>query len=510
MPKITRLEIKDYRGIRDLSINVPPEGAVFSGGNGRGKSSALKAITAVLAGKGIEPEAIRLGADHAEILIDTEALRVRRSITAKGSSLTVKNADGDNWSKPQTRLNELFGTAALDALSFFLAEPKERRRILLEALPVSVTPEDVERWAPGARMLERISLDGHGLEVLERMHQLFYTIRTEVNKTAKAARAEADAAASYPPAPDVALSVDEATAAHVAAGQRLAQLQAREMAAVEAKKGAESTRQLIAQAEARAQLCRDAARGAPTDEQLEAAIEAHDAAVIELRRLEDAIHVARTTESETNAARGRIVASRERAARTLIDAQTEDKRAAELRASMAPVDAMGVPAEELAGARTAVDQASAALTDATAADTARQRAELHGRLEATATKREGDAAEIDAIVKRLANEAPQELAARASVPGLGINGDVITLDGVSLSDLSGAEQMRFAVDLCKRLNAKAKILVVDGLERLDDDSLDAFVKFATADGFQLIGTRVSSGELVVEALSPQEEGAHAA
>jgi hypothetical protein len=62
--------------------------------------------------------------------------------------------------------------------------------------------------------------------------------------------------------------------------------------------------------------------------------------------------------------------------------------------------------------------------------------------------------------------------------------------------------MTFAVDLCKRLNAKAKILVVDGLERLDPERLEAFVKTATAGDWQLLATKVDAGELVVEAIAP--------
>src|SRR5262245_4802945 len=143
--KITRLEIHNYGGVKDLEIAVPAAGAVIKGGNARGKSSVLKAIGAALAAQGVGPEAIRKGEDGAEILVDLDAIRVRRAITAKGSSLTVTNADGDNWRKPQTRLNEILGSCPLDALSFFLAKPEERRTQVLEALPVQVTAEDVAR-----------------------------------------------------------------------------------------------------------------------------------------------------------------------------------------------------------------------------------------------------------------------------------------------------------------------------------------------------------------------------
>ena len=35
---------------------------------------------------------------------------------------------------------------------------------------------------------------------------------------------------------------------------------------------------------------------------------------------------------------------------------------------------------------------------------------------------------------------------------------------------------------------------------IDPESLEAFVKMATADGWQLIGTRVEAGEMVIELL----------
>jgi hypothetical protein len=509
MPTITRLEIKSFRGIRELVIDVPPEGAVISGGNARGKSSVLKAISAALAGQGIGPDAIRLGADQAEILVDLDAIKVRRSITAKGASLTVKNNDGDQWSKPQTRLNELFGTAALDALSFFLAEPKERRRMVMEALPVVVTAEDVARWAPGAtKILQRVSLEGHGLEVLERLHQAFYEVRTEVNKAAKAARAEANAAANYPPAPDVAPTIEAAAQANVDAGNRFMQLQGRDAAAAEAKKGAQRTRALIVDAETGAADHRELAKRAPADHQLEAARALQVDAEREVQRIEKLLAAARAALQVAEAALDELVDAQVEATRHAKLAEEQERRAAELRGSLAEVEAMGVPAEEMAAARAELDRTVAVLEDAKAAARAAECAEDHRRMEALAVKREKDAAEIDAIVRRLATEAPQELAQRsAMIPGLGVSGDTITLDGVAIDSLSGAEQMRFAVDLCKRLNDKARILVVDGLERLDEDALETFVETATAGGWQLIGSRVSKGELVVEALQPAGKAA---
>src|SRR5690349_7491577 len=112
--KITRIEIKDFCGVRELEWSVPPGGGVIKGKNGGGKTSILRAIRAALAGQGVDGSAIRNGADKSEIMIDLEAVgRVRRSITHNGSGLTVTTPDGDRWAKPQHRLNEILGTSAI-------------------------------------------------------------------------------------------------------------------------------------------------------------------------------------------------------------------------------------------------------------------------------------------------------------------------------------------------------------------------------------------------------------
>jgi hypothetical protein len=60
------------------------------------------------------------------------------------------------------------------------------------------------------------------------------------------------------------------------------------------------------------------------------------------------------------------------------------------------------------------------------------------------------------------------------------------------------------VEIKKRANGRSKFIIVDGLERIDADQHDAFVEEATRGGWQLIGTRVERGELVIERLQPEK------
>ena len=145
---ITRIKITNYRGIEALDSEVPPAGALICGDNGQGKTTVLNAIQAALTAQDIGPDAVRLGADKAEILVDIDTVSVRRAITKKASQLTVTNADGFKASAPQTFLREMLGASSLDPIAMFTLKPKERKAKIFEALPLALTAEQVRRWVP--------------------------------------------------------------------------------------------------------------------------------------------------------------------------------------------------------------------------------------------------------------------------------------------------------------------------------------------------------------------------
>jgi hypothetical protein len=75
-----------------------------------------------------------------------------------------------------------------------------------------------------------------------------------------------------------------------------------------------------------------------------------------------------------------------------------------------------------------------------------------------------------------------------------------------LDDLSGSEQLAFSVDLAKRLSPNGRLLCVDKLEAFDPDALAEFVALCTSGGWQLLGTRVERGELVIESIEADVVG----
>lgn len=509
--KITRLRVRSYRGIEELDATVPPGGMVAKGGNGRGKTSILKAIRAALAAQDIGDDAIRIGADKAEILVDLDSVKVRRSITKGGGGLTVTQDLGAGvraaLGSPQSYLTTLLGTSALDPLALFLAKPKDRRATILAALPVKVTIEQLRKWAPD--LPESTDVSGHGLDVVARVRKAYYDARTEANAVVKKARteadrrkAEADELAAKWSGP--AIPIDQAELLHERAKNELAALDAR------LNEWARATER-TAKSRARVVQLRDNAAHevegmtAPKEQTIAEArtlvadlTKEHSDLALKLEKKAAQLAQAELALRTVEARAAMVKAANDRA--TSLRAQAD-----ELEETIAEASVAAPSEDEIAGAERAVNQASAGCDDARRAALAveaRRIADEAAKIVLDVTKR-ADA--LDDIVVALTNDAPAQLLADSNgIPGLTLDGDDIKLDGVSLVDgLSGRERLEFAIEVARRANAKSKILVVDGLEQLDPDEYATFVEKATADGYQLIASRVDRGDMVLEAIEPE-------
>jgi hypothetical protein len=193
--KITGFTIRNYRSIEERCEAVPGAGAIVKGRNGGGKTSVLNAIRAALIAQDVGPDAIRLGADKAEILLDLDDVTIRRLITPKSTSLTVTSLAGVEKRAPQTFLTQLLGMSAIDPIDIIRArtkdERRERRTKILRALPCTVRPDQMMRWIPGdeAAMREAATFDWkqHGLDVCQQIRDHFYAKRTTANSTLKTA-----------------------------------------------------------------------------------------------------------------------------------------------------------------------------------------------------------------------------------------------------------------------------------------------------------------------------------
>ena len=79
--------------------------------------------------------------------------------------------------------------------------------------------------------------------------------------------------------------------------------------------------------------------------------------------------------------------------------------------------------------------------------------------------------------------------------GLSVDEDGdLTYEGASWSDMSGADQLKVATAVVRKVKPECGFVLVDKLEQMDADTLGEFGGWCEAENLQVIGTRVSTGD----------------
>lgn len=528
---ITRIEATNCFCFQTFSMDVPRDGAIIEGGNAKGKTSVLNLVRAALVEKGASKDMIRKGADKGEILVRVDNHFVRRVMSGGEkfrTTLRVTDETGKVVPEPASFLKNLLGLSPLDPIELFLEKDKGKRRAkILSAIPCTVTAEQLAAWCPkGANLVEIVGDDGmgspalgdHGLEVIERARKALYAKRTEANRVVKERQAATDQAIAKEGAaydalsafridnalPDKAPALDDAQRALDDAKRAEIALDEQDRAAEQSAKAQIRTREKIATLRQKASDLRANQLLAPTEDQFYEATKATESyegqlldAEANVRRIEHELQLAREKRDRL----ADMVASAKQLEARLSDTA---KRADAAVDEIADLEGQAEELEQALGAlpiapsEAQFDEAERRMRQASAlVEFAKRQAELAQHAEAVDKARamlrsaQEDAGALDKAVKALADDAPAALlSASDGIKGLSIDGDDIFLDGVSLDQLSGQERLFFAVEIARRLNAKSKLLCVDGIEVLDAEHRKAFIDAATKDGFQLIATRV--------------------
>lgn len=84
--------------------------------------------------------------------------------------------------------------------------------------------------------------------------------------------------------------------------------------------------------------------------------------------------------------------------------------------------------------------------------------------------------------------------AEMPLEGLSVEEGVLTYHGQAWDNMSGAEQLRCAAAIVRKLNPKCGFVLMDKLEQMDLDTLREFGAWLEAEGLQVLATRVSTGE----------------
>lgn len=156
--RIKQVQIQNIKGIEKLSFE-PGTLTVVVGDNGTGKTSILSAIRAVFEG-GHDPDLIRQGQESGSVTLTLDdGTVIRTKITPAKTSRDITTGDGLKVPKVAAFLETLAKGFQMDPLAFLDADPKRRAQYLIEAMPLSFTPEEIQS-ATGRQIVRPLDLDG--------------------------------------------------------------------------------------------------------------------------------------------------------------------------------------------------------------------------------------------------------------------------------------------------------------------------------------------------------------
>ena len=180
--KITRLTIKNIGKIEAVEINPETNAVIIQGKNEAGKSTVLDSIFVALTGKRPD-DFIRHGQKKAEIIVDLDKYKVKRTFKPNKTELEVTNKNGVPYDGAPALLKKLIGVIAFDPLEFAGMRPADQANMLLQAANVN-------------------------LEKYQAARSTAYDERTAVNRDVKSLKAQLAAMPEVPATtPDEELSV---------------------------------------------------------------------------------------------------------------------------------------------------------------------------------------------------------------------------------------------------------------------------------------------------------------
>lgn len=456
--KIIQLTAENIKKLTVVEIKPDGNMVQITGKNGQGKTSVLDSIWWALCGtENVQKQPIRAGQEAARIELqlgkgDTVELIVERRFTEKGAYLDVKTADGAKYPKPQKMLDDLIGAIAFDPLAFMREEPKGQFEILRSLVNLSIDPAE-----------------------LDRQNTADFAKRTDVNRTAKAKRAAADAIAVPEGLPDATIDVNEILNRMASASDH--------NATIERKK----TNREAAE--------REITTSTATADQHEAVLAADiqrmesecDARVADYQKQIDALNA--RIETEKNNSAMNITAHRQHVMSTVKGLRD---KAAGLRKGIDDAGELPEPIDVTA-LRGEVESAQ---------ETNRG---IQARADKAALVAEADAAEreSDALTAAMDARKKQKMDAIAQadmpVPGLGFGDGFVTFNGVPLEQASDAEQLIVSTSIAAAANPKLRVLRIRDGSLLDSDALVNLAKFADERDFQIwIETVQSNSPAAIE------------
>lgn len=436
--KISHIRISNILGIDSLEFS--PEGfTAITGPNGAGKTSILEAIKAAT-GQGHDATLLRKGAEKGEVvLVLDDGTEIQQRVTPSRTTRDVVR-DGKKVTQPGNVIKSLTDALSVNPVEFLTARKQDRVKVLLESMPIRL---DAEKLSEISGIPVHVDTEAHALHIIEAVRQQVYDDRTGTNRAIK----EKDATIN--------------------------QLR---MAMPDAPGGVDGDEDQLRQQMEQARTARDSE------------VQRIDAKLTGIRQ-ESADRIQKLKDdgqARIDAIRAEVQAAVEAERAALAD--TEAKAG---RVRQKAIDAYTAAAQPLQTAIAGIvaNRDAAAKRKATL-ETINQMIEDWEGLKADAEKQTKALEAIDRY--------KSDLLASLPIPGVEVRDGEIFRDGVPFDRLNTAQRVGIAFEIAKLRAGDLRLICLDGMELLDEDSLHELRQQAQAGDVQVFITRVQGQEFAVE------------
>lgn len=493
--KVLALRVQNVKSVRAADLTFDGTLQIIAGDTGQGKTTVLESIRAGL--MGLDPELINNDADSADILLVLNMAKIHRLVNRDGDeTLLVTDQDGNKVKQAKRFLQAIAGRDIFNPIEWVqlgggdkkgkTERLRQQRDQLLNGIPMVLDAKRVRRMAgeidPACAIaidelgFESVDFEQHGLAVCNELHGLCYEHRKALNIRAD----DADATLKITPAPDtmppdVSLDVLQGRAAELRKAIAVGEAADERRAAILARQGTIATR-IKGRRDQIETLCD------PFDPQ---AVE-QELATAEQKRAEVRESIAELERQLADLRQQEATITMEMEgvaeAAKLHALNVQDEAAfAETESELAAIPGDGKRKENAADLDVVLGQ----IRD-------REQLDRHEKAKATAAACRAKSDVFNELVNLFRDKLPKQLLwdAELPVPGLGIDGDTVTINGVPLHLLGTSEQMRVGVMVAAHLNPDCGFILVDRAESIGQKDLRALAEAAVEHGLQLIISRV--------------------
>lgn len=468
---LLRIRIKNFMGISNVEIK-PNQINQVVGENNQGKTTVLKAIEFIFKGS-TEGTLVKHSEDQAECFAELpDNTTIRRILKPDGTQkVVVKDKNDLPIKSPQGFLDALIDHTGFNPLE--VLEPSKRTEAILKAIDLKVTPEIIaNRIDAKVEELPNFNYNQHGLKVIDEAYNYYDKRRTEANRDAltkhnKWKSYEADFKPQLPP---------ETSRESIKEGR--AEIDARIVAAKV------SIGQIETVEKANALINEKLAKYTSEFENFKLDKDNKVQQISqEIVSLEKKIEALKTELKHTEEM---FVQKSADGKKYYEETQKSLQEAPDKSAYEAELQSCGTFTAVLDGAE----------KEWSAYDSLQQQAKMIQDIENDWKESQEKAEFIEAQAKLLQHKFKKELMATVEMPlaGLEYVDGIFLVNQTPIDQLSSSLAMKLAINIARKLHKKNKIILADGVERLDDKIRAEFFAEIKDDGFTYFFSNVGEGD----------------